>query len=271
MSQITLRLKEAPHVPLETENISPDVLAELSHEEICALPIQLGKRKKRLDDFFDVEGERSENIEVHGDLHRVKWIGRSMSRGKITVHGSVGMHLGAYMQGGEIEVHGNAGDWIGAEMTDGLIRVHGNAGGQIGAAYRGSITGMRNGTIIVDGTAGLEVGMRMKKGTIVIGGVVKDFAGLQMKGGNIVLLSGAEIRTGAWMMRGTIISLAPLKLLPTFSRGCDYNPPHMPLYSCWLAKLGIDLPYRPDQGRYEIFHGDASVPGKGEILVWNPA
>ena len=266
---ITLRLKEAPHVPLETETISPDIMAELSRDEICALPIQLGKRKKRLDDFFEVEGERSDNLEIHGDLHRVKWIGREMSRGKITVHGSVGMHLGAYMHGGEIEVHGNAGDWIGAEMTDGLIRVHGNAGGQIGAAYRGSITGMKNGTIIVDGTAGLEVGMRMLKGTIAIGGVVKDFAGLQMKGGNIVLLSGAEIRTGAWMVRGTIISLAPLKLLPTFSRGSAYNPPHMPLYSQYLAGLGVNIPHRAEEGRYEIFHGDASVPGKGEILIWN--
>jgi len=73
---ITLRLKEPPHVPLETEMLSPDVMAELPHAEICALPIQLGKRRLRIDEFFDVEGERSDHIEIHGDLHRVKWIGR---------------------------------------------------------------------------------------------------------------------------------------------------------------------------------------------------
>ena len=44
------------------------------------------------------------------------------------------------------------------------IRVRGNVGGQVGAGYRGSLAGMRNGLIIVDGTAGLEVGMRMRRG-----------------------------------------------------------------------------------------------------------
>ena len=83
-----------------------------------------------------------------------------------------------------------------------MIRIAGNAGGQLGAAYRGSRGGMNNGTIIVGGSAGLEIGMRMKRGLIVIGGPVRDFTGLQMKGGTIVLLSGAEIRTGAWMNRG---------------------------------------------------------------------
>ena len=59
--------------------------------------------------------------------------------------------------------------------------------------------------------------MRMRRGIIVVKGPVRDFAGLQMKGGTIFLLGGAEIRTGAWMIRGTIVSLAPLRLLPTFA------------------------------------------------------
>ena len=74
------------------------------------------------------------------------------------------MHLGAYMKGGTIEVTGNASDWVGGEMTGGLIRIRGNAGGQIGAAYRGSLSGMNGGTILVGGSAGIEVGMRMKRG-----------------------------------------------------------------------------------------------------------
>ena len=63
--------------------------------------------------------------------------------------------------------------------------------GQVGAAYRGSAKGMRNGTIVVEGSAGLEVGMRMRRGIIVVQGQVRDFAGLQMKGGTIFLLKGA--------------------------------------------------------------------------------
>src|SRR5262245_19913690 len=198
---ITLTLKEQPNVPLEAEAISPDVISPLAHDAIRALPVQLGKRQRRLDDFFTVEGEASDEITITGDARKIKWIGRGMTRGRIHVEGNAGMHLGAYMKGGTIEVSGNVTDWLGAEMTGGHIRTRGNAGGQVGAAYRGSASGMSDGMIIVDGTAGLEVGMRMKRGTIVIGGRVRDFAGLQMKGGTIVLGGGAELRTGAWMMR----------------------------------------------------------------------
>ena len=271
MTGIHLTLKERPTVPLEVETITPDALAEKSRDEIGALAVFLGKRRCRLDDFFTIEGQRSDDVHLHGDLRQLKWIGRGMTRGRLTIHGSVGMHLGAHMEGGTIEVHGDVGDWTGAEMKNGLIRVHGNAGGQVGAAYRGSLSGMRNGTILIDGSAGLEVGMRMKKGTIVVGGIVKDFAGLQMKGGNIVLLAGAEIRTGAWMNRGTIISLAPIPLLPTFVRACSYHPPFLRMYADELAKWGVSLPVEPSAGSYELYSGDTSITGKGEILIWRAA
>lgn len=267
---ITLRLKHQPVVPLEAEAICPDVMAGLAHDAIRALPVYHGKRRCRLDEFFDVEGAASEELEIHGDASRVKWIGRYMSRGRVHIHGNVGMHLGAYMKSGTIEVEGNASDWVGAEMTSGFIRIRGNAGGQIGAAYRGSSKGMRGGTILVGGTAGLEVGMRMRRGLIVIGGVVRDFAGLQMKGGTIVLLKGAEIRTGAWMMRGTIISLGPLLLLPTFTQACTYDPIFLGIYARHLRTLGVDLPCSPQHGVYQRYTGDTSVPGKGELLLWKP-
>jgi formylmethanofuran dehydrogenase subunit C len=267
---ITLTLRDAPHVPLEAEVISPDVLATLSHEAICSLPVVLGKRQRRLDEFFTVDGQASEEIVIRGDLARVKWIGRAMTRGRITIDGHAGMHLGAYMSGGTIEVSGNASDWVGGEMSGGHIHVAGNVGGQIGAAYRGSQTGMRDGTIIVGGTAGLEVGMRMKRGIIAIRGLVRDFAGLQMKGGTIILGSGAELRTGAWMVRGTIISLRPLSLLPTFSYAATYMPSFLRLYADHLRSFGVALPCDERDGAYQRYTGDTSVPGGGELLVWSP-
>ena len=267
MSKTILRLKKAPHVPLEAEVLTPDVLARLGHGEICALPVVLGKRQRRLDDFFEVEGAGSEEIEIHGDVGRVKWIGREMTRGRISIFGNAGMHLGAYMKGGTIEVTGNASDWIGAEMRGGLIRIGGNAGGQVGAAYRGSLSGMNGGTILVGGTAGLELGMRMRRGIIAVKGVARDFAGLQMKGGTIFLMGGAEVRTGAWMVRGTIVSLKPIQLMPTFTYACAYNPTFLNLYAKHLAGLGYALPL---DGAYRRYTGDTSVPGKGEILVWSP-
>jgi formylmethanofuran dehydrogenase subunit C len=265
-----LRLKERPSVPLEAEVLTPDIIAPLKHGEVAALPVFLGKRQYRLADFFEIDGDGSDDLEIHGDAGRVKWIGRAMSRGRITIHGDAGMHLGAYLKGGTIAVTGNASDWVGAEMKNGQVRIAGNAGGQIGAAYRGSLRGMQGGMILVGGTAGMEIGMRMRRGIIAVQGQVRDFAGLQMKGGTIVLMSGAEIRTGAWMIRGTIISLAPLKLMPTFSYACSYNPTFLRLYAKRLEPLGFMLPVAPKIGAYDRYSGDSAVPGKGEILVWRP-
>jgi len=265
---LTLTLQESPSVPLEADVLSPDMLAPLTIEAIRALPVYLGKRQRRLDDFFAVAGEAGDEIEIHGDLARVKWIGRGMTRGVLRIYGDAGMHLASAMQGGTVDVFGNAGDWLGAEMSGGVIHIHGNAGGQVGAAYRGAPTGMRDGVILIDGAAGLEVGMRMKRGTIVVGGPARDFAGLQMKGGTIVLGQGAELRTGAWMNRGTIISLQPIPLLPTFSYAATYNPTFLRLYARRLAALGCVLPYDEGQGSYQRYTGDAAVPGRGEILVW---
>ena len=267
---LTLTLKEQPAVPLEAEVLSPDVMAPMAHDAIRALPVFLGKRQCRLDDFFEIRGEASDELEIRGDAAKVKWIGRGMTRGRITIMGNAGMHLGAYMKGGSIEVSGNAGDWVGAEMSGGFIRIRGNAGGQIGAAYRGSPTGMKDGIILIEGSGGIEIGMRMRRGIIAVRGPVRDFAGLQMKGGTIFLLGGAELRTGAWMIRGTIVSLTPIRLLPTFTYACAYDPTFLRLYTKHLATLGISIPREVQDGLYERYTGDTSVPGKGEILVWKP-
>ncbi len=267
---INLTLKEQPNVPLEAEHLNPDHMIGLANDAIRALPVFLGKRQQRLDDFFAVEGADSDELEIHGDLSKVKWIGRAMTRGRITIKGNVGMHLGAYMKGGTIEVSGNSSDWIGAEMVNGLIRVAGNAGGQVGGAYRGSLAGMKGGTILIGGSAGLEVGMRMKRGVIAIGGPVRDFAGLQMKGGTIFLCAGAEIRTGAWMFRGTIVSLKPLSLLPTFAHAATYTPTFLRIYAKHLQTLGVSIPIDPKDGAYHRYSGDSCVPGRGEIFVWQP-
>jgi formylmethanofuran dehydrogenase subunit C len=83
-------------------------------------------------------------------------------------------------------------------------------------------------------------------------------------------MAGAEIRTGAWMVRGTIISLTPLRLLPTFAFACRYNPTFLRVYAKYLMGLGYHIPFEGQQGAYQRFTGDGSVPGKGEILVWQP-
>ena len=121
---ITLTLQEPPPVPLEAEMLTPDTIAPLTIDEVRSLPIYLGKRQRRVGDFFAVEGESGDELEIRGDAGRVKWIGRGMTRGRIRIDGHAGMHLGSAMKGGAIEVSGDAGDWLGAEMSGGFIHVH---------------------------------------------------------------------------------------------------------------------------------------------------
>ena len=77
MTAIKLTLKTAPHVPLELEVLTPDNLAVRTRSEIQALPVFLGKRQLRLEEFFDIEGERSDELEIFGATRQLKSIGRS--------------------------------------------------------------------------------------------------------------------------------------------------------------------------------------------------
>jgi formylmethanofuran dehydrogenase subunit C len=267
---VVATLKEDLDTPLEVEALSPDVLCGLTHAEILAQPVFLGNRQRRLGDFFEVEGEQSPSLELHGDLAQVKWIGKGMSKGEIVIHGNAGMHLGSAMSGGTISVDGNAADWLGAEMSGGLIRVGGDAGGQVGAAYRGATIGMRGGEILIAGNAGIEVGMRMLRGLISVGGQIGDFAGMQMKGGTLVLFGRAGIRAGAWMARGTIVAFEPLKLLPTFLYACTYEPTFLRVYAKHLQDRGVPAPERGWNRPYQRYVGDTCWLGKGEILICQP-
>jgi formylmethanofuran dehydrogenase subunit C len=270
----SLRLKTSFTVPLEAETITPDAFAGRSAADIERLPVAQGNAQACLGDFFSVDGDGGEAIRLEGDLSRVKWIGRGMTRGRIDIVGDAGMHVGAEMRGGALTVAGNAGDWAGAEMRGGLLRIEGNAGHLVGAAYRGSERGMRDGTIIVAGNAGNEVGCAMRRGQIAIGGDVGDFAGVMLLAGTIVLGGAIGIRTGAGMKRGSIVichESAEPRLLPTFRLDCAYRPVWLRMYLRRLAEIGLKVPPASVDAMYRRYSGDFIESGKGEILVWTSA
>jgi formylmethanofuran dehydrogenase subunit C len=268
MPPVILHVKEIPTgVPLEAESISPDLFADRSQEEIEALPVAFGNEARCLGDFFRVEGERSDEIEVMGSIGRVKWVGSGMTRGRIVIHGDIGMHAGAYMRGGEIVVEGNASEFLGVEMEGGLIRVKGNAGHRAGAAYRGSKYGMRGGIIVVEGSVGHEVGAYMRRGLIVIKGNAEDFLGARMAAGTICLFGRAGLRTGGGMQKGTIVCMHPIELLPTFAYDCTYAPVFLQILFKGLKRLGVQVSPEQARGPYRRHHGDLAEVGKGEILI----
>jgi len=42
------------------------------------------------------------------------------------------------------------------------------------------------------------------------------------------------------------------------------------VYAKHLQANGFSIPFSTHDGAYQRFTGDNSVPGKGEILVWQP-
>lgn len=271
MNKLRLTLKEIPALPLEGEQICPDVMKNLSLEEIENLPLQYGNKTYPLGDFFLVEGEPGETLELKGDFSRVKRVGEKMSCGNITIHGDVGMHTGNSMSGGLLEIKGNVGDWLGGEMKGGTIHVRGNAGDCVGGAYRGSTKGLNNGAIVIDGNCGHMAGELMMRGFIAVLGDVGDYAGCMMKGGTIVVMGQSQQRIGGGMKRGTIICINQPELLPTFHYDCRYQPTFMPLVWAKLRQLGVDISPEYDLGTYLHYSGDSSELGKGEIIVYDQA
>ncbi|RCW48741.1 MULTISPECIES: formylmethanofuran dehydrogenase subunit C [unclassified Halanaerobium] len=261
--------KTAGKLPVEAENISPDITAEKTISEIAELTLLAGRKKYKLKDFFKIEGEPSQNIFIDGELDNFKYIGAGMTTGEIFINGSTGMHTGSEMSGGKIEVNGDTGDWLGAEMQGGYIKVNGNTGNYVGSAFRGDKLGMNRGVIYIKGSAGSFLGSRMRRGEIIVSGSCGDMAGAQMVAGSIYLFGKAGKRTGAAMKRGTIISAHQLEMLPTFNYNISYYPEFLKIAFAHLKnEFKIDIPQNMFSGYYHRYTGDNTEIGKGEILIW---
>ncbi len=272
MGRVTLRLKKAVTLPVEADSISPDRFLGLGEAEIAALPLYYGRRELTIGDLFTVEGEGTD-IVIEGDLSHVKRIGQGMTHGRITIHGDVGMYLGAEMHGGGIVVNGNVAAWAGVQMEGGRIHVRGNAGPMLGAVYPGDRRGMRGGVIVVEGNAGWRVGERMRRGLIAVQGDVGEFTGTRMIAGSIFVFGRLGTRAGARMKRGTIVALGgdQVELLPTFHYQCSYRPFFLRLYLRQLREWGLPVMPEHIEGRFRRYSGDITELGKGEILVWEGA
>jgi formylmethanofuran dehydrogenase subunit C len=264
----TLTIKVQPEVPLEAGVITPDNFTGQSASQLARLPVMHGNAQAVLGDFFEIDGEGPSEIVLNGDLSRVKNIGSGMTQGSIHIHGDAGMHLGAAMRGGEIKAFGNVGDWAGAEMAGGRIHVMGSAGHGLGGAYRGSRHGMNRGLIIVEGSAGNEVGAAMRRGLIVVKGKVGDFAGAFMIAGTIVVIGALGIRAGAGLLRGSIVTFQPAELLPTYRYDCSYNPSFLNLLFQSIRNKGVSVP-DCGKGCFQRYSGDLNRLGKGEILIYD--
>ena len=128
---------------------------------------------------------------------------------------------------------------------------------------------MTDGTILIGGDVGSEIGAAMRRGTLAVGGSCGDAAGFSMIAGSILVFGGCGIRIGAGMKRGTIglFGPDPPTLLPTFRKAGRFRPLFLRLLFRELARLGF--PADPALLEHELllYHGDLVALGKGEVWM----
>ncbi|MEM3702836.1 MAG: formylmethanofuran dehydrogenase subunit C [Candidatus Bathyarchaeia archaeon] len=251
--------KIKPTTTVEAEVITPNIFAGKKLEEIVNLPVWEGKIKRKLGDFFQVEGETKEKPEdlkivIEGDASHIKYIGAKMTAGEIIVKGNVGMHVGDEMRGGRIIIEGNADSFTSLSMLGGEITIKGSVKNYLGSAPRGEWRGMRGGRIIVEGNVGRESGAWMMGGLIRVKGNIGPFAGIHMRGGTIVVEGDAGARIGAEMTGGVIVVLGKLEeILPGFSYKETVD--------------SVDVNGEKINGPFLKFVGDLAEDGEGNLLL----
>jgi formylmethanofuran dehydrogenase subunit C len=194
MAEVILTVNTKIGLKVEADVITPDTFAGKNKSEIEALLVWQGPKQFPISAFFDVEGDAGASAEdtsivIKGDAARVKRIGEKMTAGKITVEGSVSMHLGSQMVGGEILVKGDADSWAGMEMVGGLLHIEGNANNNLGG-------GISGGEIIIGGNVGHYTGIRQNGGLIAVKG-------------NAIRAVAAEMTAGTMVVNGTIERFSP--------------------------------------------------------------
>ena len=284
---IRLRCQYDSSTRLEVESIRPEQTAIMRLEEIKRLPVWRGRRKGKLADFFEIEGETSEEIYWSGNLEFVDRIGEGMTSGKMVIDSQTGHHVGQSMSGGTVVARGNVGNFAGNSMTGGQVVVFGDAGDHLGATQPGNKRGMNRGSILVSGNIGRGAGQNMRRGTIVCGGRTGKLAGWNMIAGTLVSFEGFGQHSAAGMKRGTLVDCSPNSkrpkfLLPTFDHGICGRVPVLRMIRNWLVRqienIAMAFPERNAlisrelvhriSGHFQMYHGDRRNLGLGEVLAY---
>lgn len=150
-------------------------------------------------------------------------------------------------------------DYIGHKMTTGSLLITGDVGDFLGA-------NMRGGSIICQGNTGNRAGDQMRRGLMLIEGNAGDFTASRMIAGTIGILGTTGSYTGYAMRRGTLILTQTPSLLATIQDCGTHTLPYLSLLFKSFAHINQKF-YALANNRVQLFAGDLSVNGTGEILV----
>ena len=93
----------------------------------------------------------------------------------------------------------------------------------------GSMDGMRGGTLVVRGSAGVRFGDRMRRGTALVFGDAGDFLASRLVAGTIALAGRAGAHVGYGMRRGSLVFAGPAPTVAACLAMSSADPPPMPM------------------------------------------
>jgi formylmethanofuran dehydrogenase subunit C len=258
-------------LPIEVDGILPNRLSGMSELEVNQIPIWLGKEQVPLGDVFKVRIEPGSELTLRwtGELSNVHWIGNKLDSGCVEIESAAGRHVGSQMSAGTMIVHGSVGDFAGAEMRGGLLKIQGDAGNHLGGCYPGSKWGMNRGEILVSGDAGQGTGEWMRRGLIAVAGRVGRLCGWNLLAGTIVVGGPCGGDCGSGMVRGTIVQLgrSATSISPMFLLGGSFQGGTLGLLATRLREIGFESASDLARRHFDMFHGDQTRGGRGELFV----
>lgn len=275
MNPIRFQLKKAFDSRTDAKSLVPKHLDGLSSSEIGRLILPTDYGPSLVSDWFDIEGDDSNCIEIHGDCSLLDNLGWELDRGTLSVHGNAGHRTGARMTNGILQVDGNSGDRTAESMKGGSILISGSSGSFLGAASIGEKQGMSGGDVMVLGNVGQRACQRMRRGTIFVAGHCDIEPCNEMIGGTLIVLGVLGTDWGRGMKRGSILTAAiPVETTTAkWTEGRIFELSFLPLIWKHLSRLTNESPsigsrFVIPTTRWAMRSVlDRSNDGRGELLV----
>ncbi len=267
MSALTLTLRAEPRQRVDMSPLS--AAKELTVAEIAALKLWAGRRRYRLDELFQLEGDDTTRLVLRGDCRKLDYVGRDARDLDITVEGNVGAYAGMGMRSGTLRIEGDTDLFAACELRGGLVQIDGSAGDFLGGALPGDKRGMRGGIVLVKGDAGDRCGDELRRGIILVEGNAGDYCGSRLIAGTIAVMGQVGAHPGYGLRRGTLLLWqAPAAIPPTYGDCGTHTLGFLPLWFAGLRHLDSRFADPANAfNRARRYGGDLASVGRGEILV----
>lgn len=214
-----------------------------------------------------------------GDLFLVRPLSGASDR--LTMEGDFARfhHLFENHSFGDIHVVGSVGRYCASGMKGGTLIIDGNAGDFLGAPHAPARHGMSGGRLLVGGSAGRYAAYRMRRGELLVEGDLDDFAASHMVAGTVVVGGRSGQHLAFAMRRGSILTdSSPSFPTHRFTVSSRIRSPFLALWSrsineirALAASMATEnlkrLATAIQSGQAFSSRGDAATQGQGELIT----